>query len=61
MKNKINLTFIIIFILIILLGNYTLINNIPYIFIAIIFMFPIKTDFKYQDNQIYNIINKIIY
>ena len=43
-------------------NNYTLINNIPYVFIAIIFMFPIKEkmDFKYQDNQIYNIINKII-
>lgn len=42
--------------------NYTLINNIPYILIAIIFMFPIKQkmDLKYQNNQIYNIINKII-
>ena len=44
-----------------LTDNYTLINNIPFIILGIIFMFPIKEkiDQKYQNNNIYNIIELI--
>ena len=44
-----------------ILNNYTLINNIPFIIIAFIFMFPIKNklDIKYQNSKIYKFIYKI--
>lgn len=45
-----------------LIDNYTLINNIPFIILGIIFMFPIKIqiDKKYKDKKIYMIIELIL-